>query len=199
MRAQSKQRGPEMKRGRLNLIRQLHGRRLETGAEYFALELNVSDDWNVVWSTQTTWVGFSTGTPRYEVRRATVVYPHRMRDLWRAMGEPCMTVNTVQEFLLFLSWGGNALVRREVAEQKIASFLEPIPVVQRAGLAGWVDVDQLTKQERQHAPTPKTRMKAMSRDQKRCMICGRRPADDVHVQLEVHHIQRLGERRYYGA
>jgi hypothetical protein len=178
-----------MKNDRLNIIRELHKPRVQAGAEYFALELDVNEKGNVVWGTQTKWTGVASGTPRYELREATVVYPDRMRDLWREMGERCMTVNDIHEFVWFLSWGGNALIRRDVAENKIPDFLKPVPVTQRAGLVGWLDVDQLTDHERQHAPTPKLRMKVISRDQKRCIICGRRPADDVHVQLEVHHVQ----------
>ncbi len=178
-----------MQEDTLEPVRHLLQPRLLEGAEYFALELDASDRGKIVWGAQTRWTGFTTGSPRYEIREASIVIAQRMWEVWQTIGEPCLTINTLDEFGLYLVWGGNALLRREIAESRLPDVLKPYPVVQRAGIVGWIGIDKLADSERQHAPTPKVRMKAIGRDKKRCMICGRRPADDVHVQLEVHHIR----------
>src|SRR5437763_11584118 len=103
----------------LSLIRPLFRQRIEAGAEYFAMELDISDAGKIVWGCQTRWAGFTPGSPRYEIRKASIVIPYRMWKLYWDVGEPCLTVNNLAEFRLYLIWGGNALLRREIAEQQI--------------------------------------------------------------------------------
>ena len=50
------------------------------------------------------------------------------------------------------------------------------------------DPDFLPKSKLTHAPTKKLRMEVLKRDRVRCLICGRSPANNVDVELHLHHV-----------
>jgi hypothetical protein len=163
------------------------------GYEYYALTLTASLDDKVTWSTQTHWVGFTVDEPKREIREASRMNPARMVEIWRSLGQPCVIVNDVQDLHLFLLIGGNALVATSVAHQKLADldFWTRRPCANN-GEHGFVALENVPDTALRHAPTPRHRMRIITRDDYRCRICGRRPADYTDVELHVHHIRPWG-------
>lgn len=104
---------------------------------------------------------------------------------WGVLHEPFLVVNEPIEVALLLREGGNALVEVETAREMLPTFLTP----QVWGEGADDRVVQPRRNERnQKAPTKKLRAAVLKRDHYRCRMCGQRPADDVNVTLDVHHI-----------
>jgi len=80
---------------------------------YFAITLTANDDGQIIFATQTEWVGWSNEGRREELRRARLVYP-RFTELWTNLRQPYVIVHTADEISLFLLGGGNALIEEQL-------------------------------------------------------------------------------------
>lgn len=161
------------------------------GADYFALTLTAAADGTIMWGAQTGWVGESPTRPGWEMREPCLVKPHVMLDLWRGIGQPGLVVNTADQLGIFLRVGGHALVLQEVAEEWLPDLIAPAEYAQ-VGLLSRVKTTDLADEVKRRAPTPRVRMDVIKRDRRRCKICGRRPDDDVDLDINVHHIRPSG-------
>lgn len=83
--------------------------------------------------------------------------------------------------------GGNALVLRDLAMRYHPEWVEPRATA-RHGVVGFVAAEGLPPGFQRRTPTRKQRMRVLKRDNLRCRICGRRPDDNVDLELHVHHI-----------
>jgi HNH endonuclease len=59
--------------------------------------------------------------------------------------------------------------------------------------AGFSSTQHLPDAALRRAPSRKLRMRVLQRDGFRCVVCGRRPADHVDVELHVHHVLPWGQ------
>jgi hypothetical protein len=101
---------------------------------------------------------------------------------------PYSIIYTVDNLILFLAGGGNALVEKTLAERFFPFMLGPSPQV-IVGQVGFKSRELLNESAFRRAPTPKVRMQVLQRDGRRCRICGRRPDDNSDIVLHIHHIR----------
>lgn len=153
---------------------------------YHAITLTADDNLNVVFGTQTEWVGW-TDDRRHEIRRSRLVYATFV-DIWKTLELPYCYVHTVDDLTIFLVAGGNALVEHKLAERIFPNQLGPHPTIAH-GPFGFQGPEMFDATAFRRAPTPKLRMRIFDRDGRRCTICGRRPDDNTDVVLHVHHIR----------
>jgi hypothetical protein len=158
-----------------------------SGELYYAITLIADENDKVEFCTQSEWVGWANEERRIELRQARLVYP-KFVELWQIARQPYAIIHTVDEAILFLIGGGNALVEQALARGIFPRLLRSDPSVPR-GRAGFVSPSLLQKTAFRRAPTPKLRMEVLKRDGRRCRICGRRPDDNVDLVLHVHHIR----------
>ena len=123
----------------------------------------------------------------WELRKGRFVYPEYVK-VWQAAGQPYTVIHTIDELTLFMLGGGNALVEKCLAEKVFDHLLGPSPCIPH-GLAGFTDPDLFEPEAFRRVPTPKLRMQVLTRDRRRCRICGRRPDDHEDLELHVHHIR----------
>jgi transposase-like protein len=162
-------------------------KRILPDKEYYHLTLTAAADGTLRWGAYTHFAGFTEGSPRYELREASIVHAERMASLYRDLGETCLVVNNDRSLYVFLTMGGHALIERSVAEARLPDQLRPTPVG-RTGPAGFHGIESARPGALQHAPSKKQRLRVLKRDGYRCLICGERPADNVHITLHVHHV-----------
>ena len=89
--------------------------------------------------------------------------------------------------------GGRAAVSADLAKRLIPLHIQPHPVARTASESFTTIHD--VKAATTRAPSRKHRMRILERDEYRCKICGQRPADDVNVELHVHHIRPWADQR----
>ena len=152
--------------------------------DYFVFELTGTLDGRVQIGVQTRWAGYENDDVTKELREASAMNPAWWIETWGKLGEPFLVVNNLIEVALFLREGGNALVEVETAKRMFPSAIAP----QRWSKLPDFKVTPKPSEAFNRAPTPKVRASVLKRDQYRCVVCGQRPADDVNVQLHVHHI-----------
>ena len=85
---------------------------------YHAITLTADNDFNVEVGMHTEWVGY-TDDDRHEIRQSRLVYGDYVM-VWESIGLPYAIFHTLDEIMLFLLGGGNALVKRELAEDIFA-------------------------------------------------------------------------------
>lgn len=163
------------------------------GVTYFAITTGSNDGENWWSETQTYWVGFADDERRVELRQIRAVYPDKMARYWKDFWQPFSVVNDDQDYVRWMLGGGHALITEAQTREHLPNELKPRPCVIE-GSIGFTDLKQLPKSIFTKAPTPKLRMKVLKRDQYRCMICGQRPAEDVNIQLQAHHIRPFAKR-----
>lgn len=160
-----------------------------TDKSYFAFTVIRNEHGNMEVGCQTHSVGFEGKENRIELREASLVHADKMRDLWRSLGQSCVVVDDSAELMLFFMVGGNALIEKEVAESFIPDWLAPQPRIQ----SGEMGIDHKRNMPETSfsgvSGRPKLRMQILKRDDFRCKICGRRPADHLDLELHVHHIR----------
>jgi len=169
------------------IIKVMHG--IPEEGEFYALTLTATQSGEIGWSSYSHFVGYSEGSPRRELRAPSLVKPAVMASMWANIGQPGVVVRDEESLFLFLRIGGNALVEKEVARKFLSSVLEPIECAQEGMQPGFSSVHSIPESMLNHAPTPKVRMQILKRDEARCKICGRSPANHVDVELHVHHIR----------
>ena len=153
---------------------------------YHAITLTADDDLNVEFGCCTQWVGFD-DEKRFEIRESRLVYADFVKT-WQIIGLPYIFVHASDELTLFLVAGGCALVEKELAEGMFPNLLGPHKAVPH-GLRGFKGVGLFKSTAFRRAPTPRLRMEVLTRDGRRCRICGRRPDDNIDIELHVHHIR----------
>lgn len=154
---------------------------------YYAVTLTADITGKVIFSTQTQWVGWSNEERREELRRARLVYP-KFAELWSNLRQPYAFIHTEDEISLFLLAGGNALIEQNLGQDIFPRLLGADRCVPD-GEAGFVSASLLEQTAFRRAPTPKIRMQILTRDRRRCRICGRNPDDYLDLVLHVHHIR----------
>jgi hypothetical protein len=155
--------------------------------KYITFTLIATEDNKIQYSTQTNFYGYTKKIPRRELRISSEVDPIKMANLWKDLKEPCVFVNTEEDFKIFLLIGGHAIIAKDIVRKKLPFLLEPREVA-TDGFFGTIDLDLVNPNELQKAPTPKKRMEILKRDNYSCKICGRRPANCVDIELHIHHI-----------
>ncbi len=84
--------------------------------------------------------------------------------------------------------GGNAAIQKQLAEEHLSMFLAPSEFYYMGPKMQKVSAKGISEKAKQHAPTPKQRMRIIKRDNYSCRICGRSPCRNVDIELHVHHI-----------
>lgn len=168
-------------------------KRIRDGCEYYAVKLTANRRNHMTFSSQTEWVGWSSRRKGWEIRQASRVEPTLMAELWTRIGRSWVSVHDRRHILIFLQIGGNALVERTCTEQWIPDVIGPKEYVHdgdiRVNGAGFLATDHLPDDAvTRKAPTRSLRMQVLKRDNYRCVICGQSPQNNVHVELEVHHV-----------
>lgn len=139
----------------------------------------------------TRWVGWADDGRRVELRVADPVDLQFATALGKIGIEPLFVVDG-PGVVLFTMAGGAALIEQALAEEFFPELIEPMQSVVW-GRAGFVLRAELPPSAFQRAPTRKVRMAVLKRDSYRCAVCGRRPADYIDVELEVHHVRPWGK------
>ncbi|WP_080682469.1 HNH endonuclease [Sorangium cellulosum] len=162
---------------------------------YYAITLTANERNNMEWSVHSHFAGFADPENRTEYRAASLVKPDAMLRIWNRIGEPGVVVDTLDALWLFLFvLGGHALVEEHIAANYIPDFIKTVQTVQ-TGFVGFKSIENADKDTLfRRAPTPKHRMRILKRDAARCRICGRSPATNTDIELDLHHIQPWSER-----
>jgi hypothetical protein len=166
---------------------------IQGDARYYAFEFSADENGKIWMGSQTQWVGWADGESRVELREPRFVDPHRLAAFWTDFQMPFHVVNTVDDFICWFLYGGNALVMESVANDLLADDLKPDPCVQ-TGYLGFTSQETLPSNLFRRVPTPKLRMSVIKRDAYRCRVCGRRPEHHVDIELNVHHIRPHAKR-----
>ncbi len=174
----------------LEILNEMH--QFDETHDYYAFSFMANENGSITFSTQTEWQGWGDDQCKTEIRVPSLVRPSVMVKIWTLMKQPYLIVNKDEHYFLYRFLGGNALVDADVVKRIEPSFFEP-DICVRSGDLGFVNIKNLPKQAYNHAPTPKHRMRILKRDDFRCRICGRRPADYTDIELHVHHIRPFSE------
>jgi hypothetical protein len=156
--------------------------------QYYAITLLGSDDGKIQWSTQTHWIGWIGDKPGREIRKGSLVNPEYLAKHWTEVGQGYIVVNSRRGLFIFLRLGGNALVKKDIAESHLGNIIGENETA-FDGLYGFVSASDLPAHAFKRAPRPKHRMSIIKRDQYKCKICGRRPDNYTDIELHVHHIR----------
>lgn len=74
---------------------------------------------------QTKWVGWTDGIPREEIRVLREIIPDKaIMACTEIYGKP-MVLNTEEDVMVFLIFGGQAIVRKDICEKHLPWFLKP--------------------------------------------------------------------------
>ncbi|MFC1551009.1 HNH endonuclease [Candidatus Latescibacterota bacterium] len=156
--------------------------------EYYALTLLGTSDGRIQHGAYTHWVGWVDDKPGREIRQASIVNAERLAETWRDLGENCIVVNNTFGVMMFLQNGGNALVKKELAEKHMKYMVVPDETAFDGSL-GFKSLKNIPVQAFKRATRPKQRMRIIKRDLYRCRICGRNPDNHTDIELHVHHIR----------
>ncbi|MCL5424664.1 MAG: HNH endonuclease [Gammaproteobacteria bacterium] len=161
-----------------------------TGSDgYYQITFLSDSSGNLQKSVQTWWDSFTETRPRREIRSGRLFHPEPQKEwLEKKLRQSAVIVNTVEDLHIFFLWGGHALVEKSLGDEYLPDLVGPKVALQDSSHRGFVDADSLPKSKIQHAPSKKLRMEVIKRDEYRCRICGRSPANYVDVELHVHHI-----------
>ncbi len=136
----------------------------------------------------THWAGWADKRHIQELRAASLVNQQVMIKAWTLFEHPYSVVNDKADLFIFYLLGGHALIESTVAKKYLADVIKPMHCVY-SGPYSFLEITNIPDSAKQYAPMPKLRMQVIKRDNGRCLICGRRPADYVDVELHVHHIR----------
>lgn len=167
-------------------------KRIDPETDYYAITLLGDPDGKIRWSAYSHWAGWVGGTPGREIREASIVNPSNMAETWVGMGQGYLVVNSEQGFLIYMRYGGNALVAREIGEKYFQGIIRSHETAYDSTF-GFKSARDLEPYVFKRAPRPKQRMKIIQRDQFKCRICGRSPDNYTDIELHVHHIRPWGK------
>lgn len=157
------------------------------GFDYYEITLLGNSDDTVTRLVTTCFDGYTETKPQREIRRASFVHPKKMLRALREIGEPGLLVNDRRDLTIFLLFGGHAVIEKSLAVEFFPELIKPRETAY-SYIRGSLIVSSLPKQALQHAPGRKMRMRVIKRDSYKCRICGRTPANNVDLELHVHHI-----------
>lgn len=111
-----------------NYIKSKNQYEIDKEATYYWIESK--DD---IIGGQTMWGGYTEDIPPREIRVLRPVIPDKAIEMCtRVYGKP-MVINTEEDALTFMVFGGQAIVKKEICERYLPWFLKPF-VVEREGL-----------------------------------------------------------------
>jgi hypothetical protein len=165
----------------------------DPGHHYYALTLGADRRGKPYWARYSHWVGWSERNPNWEIRVASLVKPGLVASGWNALGRDWVSVHDDMSLSIFLRLGGNALAEEAITEARLPEAIAPWECVRdgaiEVGGFGFVTTDHLPDSALQRrAPERKLRMEVLKRDGYRCVVCGRRAADHIDLELHVHHV-----------
>jgi hypothetical protein len=170
----------------------IHQKPLEQ-AEYYLISKFAEDDGKLYYHVDSHWVGFTKDPIQREIREASLVDPEATIGAFKKLGRPVLVINSIDDLTFFLFVvGGHAIIEGKLARKYLKSLLTPKAMVQTYD-KGYVNVDSIPAEKFNYAPNPKLRMKILNRDKRRCKICGASPANNEHVELNLHHIHPHGK------
>ena len=176
-----------------SFLNKLASRLPDPASEYYAMTLTGNKHGDIVRSIYSQWVGYADKEYRIEIRKASLIRAEIAVARWREAGQRCLVVNNSKDLQLFFLAGGHAVIEENISRLEIGEWLKPEQVV-RDGVFGFASVCDLPSNFQKRAPSPKLRMQVLKRDGYGCRICGRRPADNVDIELHVHHIRPWANR-----
>jgi len=161
-------------------------------ASYYLLSLFANEDGKFHYHMISGWVGFTKDKPMREIRQASLVIPKTTIKLFKSIKQPVSVINNKEDlqFFIYVS-GGNAIIEKNLARKYLKHLLKP-QVNAFSFDEGFINIDSLPQKKLNRAADPKTRMKVIDRDKRRCKICGASPATNEHVELQLHHIFPYG-------
>ncbi len=162
------------------------------GASYYCVTLLGTKEGKINRYCQSEVCGYTDTKPRREIRAGCLVEPTKMRDLFQVIKEPSVLVNTYSDLYVFLLIGGHGIIEKSLGEKYFGDLLAAEATV-FSHTKGLLRVRSSPKAIIQHAPSKKTRMIILKRDNYRCKVCGRSPENHVDIELHVHHIHPWGE------
>lgn len=167
---------------------------IDLSKEYYAITLLANESGKLAWAVQSNFFDLVDVDLKRELRVASLVKPENMAKGWKAIGQDYLVVKNKTHLYFYYRLGGNALVEKSIAQESplLNRMLEPVEVI-RSGYTGFKTTRSLPKSALDKAPTPKCRMKVIKRENYKCAICGRSPADYSDIELHVHHIRPFGE------
>jgi HNH endonuclease len=163
------------------------------GAEYFAITL-LERGSRPEYSCYTHFTGWGPRGPDspFEFRKASIVYPQKMLDLWTSVGQGGWVVNNEAHLTLYVRLGGNALIETSLATRSFPELVNEREVA-RSGPVGFKVFQSDAREVTAKAPTPAQRMRIIKRDNYRCRVCGESPNVNEHVVLHVHHVRPFSQ------
>ena len=166
---------------------------LDSSLSYYALTFTADAAGTIVLETLSHWAGWADKDQRVELREPSMVRAEAFIEVWESQSEPYLVVKNDAEWFIFLLLGGHALVEKKTAEKYLRTTLASSPSIRTGGVRfGFTAPGLLPAGAERHAPTPRLRGKVLRRDLRRCRVCGRSPANNVDVELHVHHIRLSG-------
>ncbi len=161
--------------------------------KYYAVTLGATQDASgklqPYRAVQSEWVNYSDVKTKREKRRARIVNPMRIAELWQSLGMPYEVVNSEDDLLNFLLNGGSALVELSIAEKHLPEVLRSNEV-SPSGLMGFLSTKNLPNNVLKRKATRHKRKWIKKRDEFRCKICGKKLDAHNSVRLTVHHIRK---------
>ena len=155
-------------------------------AGYYCFGLLIGDR-GPEWTIQTEWCGYTEAKPHREIRKASLFDGESLRSFLRKIGHPALLINEERDLQYFYGFGGYILVIEQLGSSRFPHLLGPDVMRLDSLGVGFRSESSLTPSQLQHAPSKKLRMEILTRDGRRCLICGRSPMYYVDVELHVHH------------
>jgi HNH endonuclease len=124
------------------------------------------------------------GRKGWEVRKPSLLDDLQAQQLKRQL--PVLTIDKPEALTLLGRVPCWAVVRSDLA----GTLLRPHAhrFVARWALGGFIAVDPERRWATERRPTPVTRQRVLERDFGRCRLCGRSPAENPDIELELHHV-----------
>ena len=166
---------------------------VDPALSYYAVTLTVNERGQTELWTQTQWDGWVDEQRLTERRVPSLVKPEALIRFWEMHQQPYIVVKDERAWFVYVQIGGHALIAQNVAETFLSEAFQKMGADPAIHIehqnSGFVSLDLMPKHTTQRAPTPKLRIEVLNRDHRRCRVCGSSPANDVHVELHVHHIR----------
>lgn len=157
-------------------------------ADYYQISLFADEHGMFGYDVTTHWVGWSDIDKLIEIREASLIIPEAILKAFKVMNEPALVINNERDLIIFLCYlGGNSIIEKSLLEKYLSHVIKPTENVFIYD-KGFIDKSTLNKEVFNRAANPKLRMKILSRDNRRCKICGASPQNNEHVELHLHHI-----------
>jgi hypothetical protein len=162
-------------------------------ASYYLFNLFAKKEGGFSYSFDSHWIGWANKEFTQEIREPSLVNPVLTIKVFREMKEPVLVINNERDLAIFLYFlGGHSIIEKSLGDKYLNHCLRPASSIYTYD-GGHIDVKSIPEKMLKRAPDPKLRMKVLTRDKRRCMICGASPRDNEHVELHLHHIQPFGK------